>query len=192
MLLAFQYGLNYGFKKTLWTLLGLSCGLTLILTLSISGVAMLSHQMPLAFELFKCAGALYLAYLGYQAWVSKGGQMQANDDLAVVPTPSKLFRMGMAVSLSNPKAILFFAAFFPKFIDTSLNQTPQYLILVITFFVIETIWQLIYTISGQTLAHWLQQGKRLQYLNRVCGAIFVLIALSLLWDSVRLMMSGSI
>ena len=189
MLLAFQYGLNYGFKKTLWTLAGLTCGLVIWLVLSISGVAVLSQKMPVAFEVFKCLGALYLAYLGLQAWQSKGGEMQSHAE-HVVPTPSKLFRMGVAVALSNPKAILFFAAFFPKFVDASLPQGPQYLVLTLSFFVIETIWQLIYTVSGKALAAWLQQGRRLQILNRVCGAIFILIAISLLWDSAHTLLSG--
>ena len=184
MLLAFQYGLNYGFKKTMWTLAGLTCGLTIWLVLSISGVAVLSQKVPVAFEVFKCLGALYLAYLGWQAWQSKGSDLRSDAE-HVVPTPAKLFRMGVAVALSNPKAILFFAAFFPKFVDASLPQAPQYLVLTVSFFVIETVWQLIYTVSGKALAAWLQQGRRLQNLNRVCGAIFILIALSLLWDSMH-------
>ena len=143
--------------------------------------------MPVAFEVFKCLGALYLAYLGWQAWRSTGGSM-SSDAEHIVPTPSKLFRMGMAVALSNPKAILFFAAFFPKFVDASLPQAPQYLVLTVSFFVIETVWQLIYTVSGKALAAWLQQGRRLQNLNRVCGAIFILIAVSLLWDSMHVLL----
>ena len=92
------------------------------------------------------------------------------------------------IALSNPKAILFFAAFFPKFVDASLPQAPQYLVLTVSFFVIETVWQLIYTVSGKALAAWLQQGRRLQNLNRVCGAIFILIAVSLLWDSMHVLL----
>ena len=187
MLLAFQYGLNYGFKKTVWTLAGLTCGLIVWLVLSITGVSVLSQKMPVAFEVFKCLGALYLAYLGWQAWRSTGGSM-SSDAEHVVPTPSKLFRMGMAVALSNPKAILFFAAFFPKLVDASMAQAPQALVLTVSFFVIETVWQLIYTVSGKALAAWLQQGRRLQTLNQVCGAIFILIAVSLLWDSMHVLL----
>ena len=86
------------------------------------------------------------------------------------------------MSLSNPKAILFFAAFFPKFLNIQLPMMPQYLILTLTFFVIETIWQLIYTVGGKTLAAWLQQGRRLMWLNRLCGLIFILIAAGLIYD----------
>ena len=181
MLLAFQYGLNYGFKKTMWTLAGLTCGLIVWLVLSITGVSVLSQKMPMAFEVFKCLGALYLAYLGWQAWRSTGGSM-SSDAEHIVPTPSKLFRMGMAVALSNPKAILFFAAFFPKFINFSAPLLPQYVILVIGFYVIETFWRFMYAISGQKLANWLGQGNRLLWLNRLCGAVFIAIAVALVWE----------
>lgn len=186
MLLAFQFGLNYGFKKTCWTLAGLSCGLAVLLGLSIAGVSVLSHQLPLTFEAFKCVGALYLAYLGYLAWQSSGS-IDEHGAERVLPTPWQLFRTGVSVSLSNPKAILFFAAFFPKFLDSSVSLTSQYTVLTITFFVIETVWQIIYTVSGKALAGWLKQGRRLLWLNRACGVVFALIAMSLLWDSGRVL-----
>ena len=181
MLLAFQFGLNYGFRKTLWTLAGLSFGLLLLLLVSLAGIGLLSRQAPVLFEVMKGLGALYLAYLGVQTW-RKAAEPLARVGMRVDPAPAKLFQSGMAVSLSNPKAILFFAAFFPKFLNTQAPMMVQYLILTASFFVIETCWQLIYTVSGKTLAAWLQQGSRLMWLNRLCGAIFVLIAAGLIYD----------
>lgn len=91
-----------------------------------------------------------------------------------------LFRTGVWVSLSNPKAILFFAAFFPKFINFSAPLWPQYILLTIGLFFSETIWQIIYTVGGKQLAGWLDVGNRLAWLNRACGVIFILIAAALL------------
>lgn len=187
MLWAFQSGLNHGLKKTMWALLGLSAGLVLVLGLSLAGVALLSQQSPLAFEIFKCLGALYLAYLGYRSWHSDGDNLNVAAGEKITPSAWQLFRTSLAVSLSNPKAILFFAAFFPKFIQSDAPQIPQYGILIATFFVIEIVWQLLYSISGQALSSWLQQGRRLLWLNRSCAVVFVLIALSLLWDSFNTM-----
>lgn len=132
----------------------------------------------------KVIGALYLGYLGVQSW------RHANHDLGgsqlhVTPTPLQLFKTGVWVSLSNPKAILFFAAFFPKFINFSATLMPQYMLLTLGFFAIETTWQLVYTVSGKQLAHWLKTGKRLMWLNRVCGLILVLVAVVLLIDVYR-------
>jgi threonine/homoserine/homoserine lactone efflux protein len=100
----------------------------------------------------------------------------------VIPTPAQLFKTGVWVSLSNPKAILFFAAFFPKFINFSAPLLPQYLMLTVGFFMIEITWQLVYTMSGKKLSDWLQLGNRLMWLNRLCGLIFIIIAIALVTE----------
>lgn len=182
MLLAFQFGLNYGFKKTLYTLAGLSIGLFILLAASLAFIGWLSQSAPLLFELMKTAAACYLAYLGWQLWRNAGQTAQAAR-LDIRPTPAQLLRTGIAVSLSNPKAILFFAALFPKFLNPAAPLMPQYGVLTVSFFVIETFWQLIYSGSGQVLSAWLAQGRRLLLLNRCCALIFIGIAFGLLRDS---------
>ena len=184
MLLAFQYGLNYGTRKTLYTLAGLSCGLLILLCLSIAGVSLVSTQMPVVFQALKAVGAVYLLYLGWQAWHAQSAALEG-PLVRVQPSRSRLFKVGLAVSLSNPKAILFFAAFFPQFVNHNQPQLPQYLILMASFFVIETLWQLIYVLSGRSLAQWLKQGRRLLYLNRSCAVIYALIAVGLLMEVAR-------
>lgn len=181
MLLAFQFGLNYGFKKTLWTLAGLSVGLFLLLAVSLLGLGFISEKAPFLLTIIKVLGALYLTYLGVKSWIHANQDFTTND-VKVVPTPSELFKTGIWVSLSNPKAILFFAAFFPKFIKFKAPLMSQYVILTVGFFAIETLWQIIYTVSGKQLANWLKTGHRLMWLNRLCGVVFVLIALMLLSD----------
>ena len=180
MLLAFQYGLNYGFKKTVWTLAGLTCGLIVWLVLSITGVSVLSQKMPMAFEVFKCLGALYLAYLGWQAWRSTGGNM-SSDAEHIVPTPSKLFRMGMAVALSNPKAILFFISFFVQFVD------PSYPYPVVSFAVLAGILQVVsltylsvLIFSGAHLVRWFRSRHKIAAAGLASvGALFMSFAIKL-------------
>lgn len=210
MLLAFQYGLNYGVKRTLWTLAGLSLGLFVLLLSTLLGLDVISRQSPWLLTVIKAVGAAYLIYLGVSSWrdASDGSLMsdastlsaEAHADLttpasilnkpqprslssaAVKVPPSEwlLFRTGMWVSLSNPKAILFFAAFFPKFINFSAPLWPQYIMLTLGLFLSETIWQVVYTLGGKKLAGWLDVGDRLAWLNRGCGVIFILIAAALL------------
>lgn len=184
MLLAFQFGLNYGVKKTLWTLAGLSLGLLILLAGSLLGLGVISEKAPMLLIVIKGLGALYLAYLGWQS--IKHAKQTLNDNaIKVVPTPRQLFKTGFWVALSNPKAILFFAAFFPKFINFNAPLMPQYVILTVGFFLIETTWQLVYTTSGTKLAGWLSQGERLAWLNRICGGIFIAIAVVMLWEVVK-------
>lgn len=213
MLLAFQYGMNYGVKRTLWTLAGLSLGLFILLLSTLLGLDAISRQSPWLLTVIKAAGAAYLIYLGISSWRDAGEGSLMNDAremgeevaadypdtiesvndkntpqprslssaaVRVSPSNTTLFRTGMWVSLSNPKAILFFAAFFPKFINFSAPLWPQYIMLTCGLFLSETIWQLIYTIGGKKLAGWLDVGERLAWLNRGCGVIFILIAAALL------------
>ena len=221
MLLAFQYGMNYGVKRTVWTLAGLSVGLFLLLLSTLLGLDVISRQSPWLLEFIKTVGAIYLIYLGISSWRDSGDSSLMDDAremsaevtadyldnnkgvdtinrvkaqqtpkprslssaaTRVSPTNLMLFRTGVWVSLSNPKAILFFAAFFPKFINFSAPLWPQYILLTIGLFLSETIWQIIYTLGGKKLAGWLDVGNRLAWLNRMCGVIFMLIAAALLFE----------
>lgn len=221
MLLAFQYGMNYGVKRTVWTLAGLSVGLFLLLLSTLLGLDVISRQSPWLLEFIKTVGAIYLIYLGISSWRDSGDSSLMDDAremsaevtadyldnnkgvdtinrvkaqqtpkprslssaaTRVSPTNLMLFRTGVWVSLSNPKAILFFAAFFPKFINFSAPLWPQYVLLTIGLFLSETIWQIIYTLGGKKLAGWLDVGNRLAWLNRMCGVIFILIAVALLFE----------
>lgn len=211
MLLAFQYGMNYGVKRTLWTLAGLSLGLFILLLSTLLGLDVISRQSPWLLTVIKAVGAVYLIYLGISSWRDAGEgslmsdareiseevavdyptTMQPTADMPrprslssaavkVSPSNTTLFRTGIWVSLSNPKAILFFAAFFPKFLNFSAPLWPQYVVLTIGLFLSETIWQIVYTLGGTKLAGWLDVGNRLAWLNRGCGVIFILIAAALL------------
>lgn len=209
MLLAFQYGMNYGVKRTLWTLAGLSLGLFVLLLSTLLGLDVISRQSPWLLTIIKAVGAAYLVYLGISSWRDAGDgslmsdakelsaeveadyaaaegrtdtpQPRSLSSAAVKAGPSNLilFRTGVWVSLSNPKAILFFAAFFPKFINFSAPLWPQYILLTIGLFMSETIWQIVYTLGGKKLASWLDVGNRLAWLNRGCGIIFIIIAAAL-------------
>ena len=214
MLLAFQYGMNYGVKRTLWTLAGLSLGLFVLLLSTLLGLDVISRQSPWLLTIIKAVGAAYLIYLGISSWRDAGDGSLMSDakelsaevaaDYAAtdgLPTPQPrslssaatkiapsnmtLFRTGVWVSLSNPKAILFFAAFFPKFINFSAPLWPQYVLLTIGLFLSETIWQIVYTLGGKKLASWLDVGNRLAWLNRGCGVIFIIIATALLAEVIN-------
>ena len=184
MLLAFQYGMNYGVKRTLWTLAGLSLGLFVLLLSTLLGLDVISRQSPWLLTIIKAVGAAYLIYLD---GVPSTPQPRSLSSAAtrIAPSNMTLFRTGVWVSLSNPKAILFFAAFFPKFINFSAPLWPQYVLLTIGLFLSETIWQIVYTLGGKKLASWLDVGNRLAWLNRGCGVIFIIIATALLAEVIN-------
>jgi leucine efflux protein len=109
-----QHGLRGGFAS----LAGLMLGDAVLMFLAAIGVAALLKANPLLFQGLQYLGAAYLAYLGIKLLTAKQGQGGA-----VVPfSDAADFRRGFLVTLINPKAIVFYMAFFPLFIDPTTHQ----------------------------------------------------------------------
>ena len=138
------------------------------------GVGAIVAQSIMLFTIIKLLGAAYLIYLGIRTWravprpVTEVQQQDASRH-----TPWALFRTGFLVSMSNPKAFIFFTALFPQFMDAHLPQGPQLAALAATFFVIESSWQFVYAAGGSRLAGWLNSARRLKLVNQVSGGAFV-------------------
>jgi threonine/homoserine/homoserine lactone efflux protein len=172
MLLAMTHGIHHGLRRTVSTMLGLLVGMVVILSTSLGGLGAVLLASGAAFEVLKYLGAAYLIYLGISTWRSTatGLETEGRPDAASEWTR---FRIGILVSLSNPKALLFGMAFFPQFIDRSLPLATQAVVLLLTFTVIETAWMCVYAGGGARLALWLRQGKRMKWFNRAAGAAFI-------------------
>ena len=178
MLLAMTHGIRYGLRRTLPTLLGLLLALALIMTASAAGLGALLATSEWLFAGVKYAGAAYLLWLGIKTWRA---EPQALDESSDTLTGSGWtgFRTGFLVAMSNPKAIVFFTALFPQFMDPAQPQGPQLLILAATFFVIETSWQCAYAAGGARLKAWLNSPRRLKLMNRVAGGSFIAAGVAL-------------
>jgi threonine/homoserine/homoserine lactone efflux protein len=113
--------------------------------------------------------------LGVQGWLAAvPPDADASDSALRESRPAlQLYRQGAMVAASNPKAILFAAAFFPQFLNPGAAKLPQFSILLATFAVIEVSWYLIYAMSGHKLSHYLRQARVMRNFNRVTGVVFV-------------------
>lgn len=186
MMLVMNHSARFGVRAALGTMAGCMTVLLAMMSISAAGVGALLITFPTVFEAMRLAGACYLAYLGVMSWrspvdfspaapaLSQSG-VQASTFEAV--NRSALYRQGMLVAASNPKAILFAAAFFPQFIRADQPQGLQFAILLTTFSVIEVAWYLVYAASGQRLSVYLQRPAVLQFFNRLTGVVFVGFAL---------------
>ena len=109
---------NGGPKAGVWSTLGLMAGDTVWMVLALSGVAALAAAYPRAFDMLRYAGAAYLAWVGFtlirdaKQTMGEGAVEQGSGRGAW-----QWFRESALVSLSNPKVIGFYVAFFPLFID---------------------------------------------------------------------------
>ena len=166
--------IRFGFGPAMIGMSGCLLALTMILTASVAGVSAFMLAVPTAFEALKYAGAAYLIWLGIQAWRAPAA------DLAPTAEPSRReiasrwshFRGGFLVGISNPKLLVFAAAFFPQFISTESEWAPQFLLLVATFLAIEASAYVFVGLSARGLAPYLVQGVWQRRLNRASGLVF--------------------
>ena len=91
-------------------------------------------------------------------------------------TPSRilLFRKGFLVGISNPKDLLFFAALFPNFINTSEPHMLQFTVLALTWACFDFSIMFIYACTGRRLSGLFAHPTRMKLLNRATGGIFML------------------
>ena len=179
MLLVMSTGARQGLRAAVASMTGCMTALMLMLSLSAAGLGALLQAFPAVFDALRLAGAAYLAYLGVQVWRSPvqettetDGVPQANN-LGATLGHWALYRQGALVAASNPKAILFAAAFFPQFLNPALPQLPQFGILLGTFAVVEVSWYFVYAASGKQLARYLQRASVMRAFNRLTGGVFV-------------------
>jgi threonine/homoserine/homoserine lactone efflux protein len=179
MLLVMISGARYGFRAAVPTMAGCLTALLGMLSLSAAGLSAILQAFPAVFDSLRLAGAAYLAYLGIQLWRAPVTALAAPSGVEAPSesTAAMRFRQGFMVAASNPKAILFAAAFFPQFISAEYPQLPQFAILLLTFVVIEVGWYAIYAAGGQRLAAYLQTPSVLKLFNRVTGSAFIGFAL---------------
>jgi len=156
----------------LYTLSGGSVGFVTIIALSMFGIGALLKASLVWLTVLKWAGGAYLVYLGIQVWRSPPITIATQRTLAHVKS-SSLFRQGLLSAATNPKGILFFAAFLPQFIDPARSIFVQFLVMASTFAVIEFITELVLATLAQRITAWLARIGRT--FNRVCGGIFITI-----------------
>lgn len=90
-----------------------------------------------------------------------------------------MFRTAFVIGISNPKALLFAAAFLPQFIDATQPKLPQFGVMVLTFSVIEISWYFVYALGGRGIAGFLTRPGLKKAFNRLTGSIFVAFGLAL-------------
>ena len=96
---------------------GLIAGDQILLWAAVAGVSAVMTAYPTAFHIVQWAGAIYLAWLGIKMLTTKPG-----DAPILQIKPRLYFRQALFITLLNPKAIVFYMAFFPLFVDPVTHQ----------------------------------------------------------------------
>ena len=174
MLLALTHGMQFGARRTIASAMG-NLTVTIIQALiSIAGLGTILITSETAFHVFKYAGAAYLIYIGVRLFLSREMSITSNDNKFRSNTSSgRLFSQATMVTAGNPKAIVFFTAVFPQFIDPSSPYLPQSCILLSIGSVIAFSCFMLYAISGQKMIFLFSKASIGKYINRVIGGTFI-------------------
>ena len=178
-LLSITHGASFGFRPTVYTVLGGALGFLLLIAASLAGFGALLAASETAFTVAKWVGAAYLIYLGIRLWRAPPpvfgalARARARPDIQ----PTRLFRQGFLVAVSNPKGLLFFAAFLPQFMVPGASFGLQLLVFGGTFVIVEIAYELILAGLAQRVAPFLTRYGR--WFNRVTGGAFVGIGAAL-------------
>jgi leucine efflux protein len=165
-------GIRGGLAST-W---GIILGDQVLMWLAVAGVAALLRAYPTAFHLIQWAGAGYLVWLGLRMLLAKPGAAPTLDI-----QPRQYLKQTAVITLLNPKAIIFYMAFFPLFIDPQHHQgMVTFSFLALTIAVLTFLYGLIVVLSSHFMAERLRANPRVsQMLGKVAGMCLVGFGLKL-------------
>lgn len=175
MLLALTHGIQYGAKKTLASAMGNVVVSLLQAAVSIAGLGAVLLASETVFTAIKWAGAAYLIYIGVSLFRAPAINFTASGkgDRVLEKSAWKMFLQASLVTAGNPKAIVFFTAIFPQFINTEQNYLLQFSILLTLLGFIAFICFMLYAICGQQLLFLFNRKRVRKYFNKVVGGTFI-------------------
>jgi threonine/homoserine/homoserine lactone efflux protein len=170
-LLMISNSARHGLKPSLFTACGDLSANALQMTAAAFGLAgalALSGDLLIA---LKWAGVAYLVYIGIRTFRAGG---RAAHGVAAAVSRRHLYRQGFLTSAANPKAVFFFAALFPQFIDPALAVWPQLLILGATYIAVDGFLLVLWGSAAERALRAL--AARPGWLNRVSGGLMIVAA----------------
>ena len=152
---------------------GIAAGTLVHITALALGLAALLAAVPLAYDVVRIAGAIYLVVIGLQLIF----RPRSTSDIASLPR-SRLrvvFAQAVVTNVLNPKVALFFLAFLPQFVDPAAGPpVPQIVFLGLVFNIQGTLVNIGVALLASRTTHWLRSSERsVAILQRVTGALFV-------------------
>jgi homoserine/homoserine lactone efflux protein len=173
----------HGWRRAAGALSGDLVAIALLATLSAIGLGILLETYPLAFLTLRLAGAAYILWLGWsflrpappQPAPTEAGSADRNGGLT-------LWLYSFGVGISNPKAILFFAALFPQFVPAG-SGPPALALLVATFVVVKFVVLGGYALAARHVVRALGKPEHARRGRMLTGMIFVAFGALMIWSA---------
>ncbi len=171
-------GAGNGLKRTLFGVFGITCATMIYFAMSATGIASLIVASHTLFQIIKWAGVAYLIYLGFSAIFSKSGGIVVNSD-APLRKLRTLFTHSFLIEFSNPKALLYFSAILPQFLDVARPIAPQFFIMWVTAFLLQCVIYSAYAYLGERLIQGGVKSWIVNAINKTAGAALIFAGLKM-------------
>ncbi|MBL1077638.1 LysE family translocator [Nocardia sp. 2] len=167
--------LSAGRRAALLSVLGHSIGVLGVLILVAAGLGAILQASAVALTVVKLAGALYLMYIGIQAIRERRSLREALGTSAEAAHNRRAFRQSVLVGLTNPKAIVFFSAVLPQFVDPASGLMPvQLMILGLIFLAIALVSDSAWALAAGSARSWFARSpKRLDAVGGAGGVMII-------------------
>ncbi|MGH8318866.1 MAG: LysE family translocator [Steroidobacteraceae bacterium] len=171
--------LSHGSRSGLATVAGASIGNAILLGATAVGLVAFFALLSEIFEVVRWAGAIYLIWLGIKAWRAHGAK-----GFAIVPTAKQssraVFLQGFLIAITNPKALVFYIAFLPQFVDSHLPAGPQLLVMIGTMVVMALLSDSAYAVLAGRARGWFTAPGRRRLQSRITGTLLIGVGCGLL------------
>jgi homoserine/homoserine lactone efflux protein len=161
-----------GVRQGLLTVAGTSSAMALQLVLTAAGMSALLGTLAAWFEWIRWAGVAYLIYLGVKTWRAPTAVVSASRR----GSGTAAWARGFLISLTNPKTLLFYGAFFPQFM-TNQRAYPQLLLLCATFLIMAVVCDSAWALLADRARPFLDAHVRLR--NRLSGGLMIVAGVGL-------------
>ena len=169
MTYAMSVGMSFGYKHSFFVMAGQLLAIAFVSFSCMLGVGAVLHHFEYAFKALNIIAGLYMLYLGVMLFFGKGELSITN--VSNLPSKKQMFINGLIVSVSNPKAWIFFSALLPTFLDKEAPfSLTRMCVITVTLVFIEFLALNIYALGGAMLKKFLQTHLRLL---EICTAIIV-------------------
>ena len=167
-----SHTLNYGLNRSVWTALGDISANIIQAILVVFLIGSFLSNNPQVLYYLKWAGIFYIVYLAYDTFNSKIKSFNSKDQN--LKSPLSFYKDGLLVAGLSPKALLFFGTIFPTFINFGSNIISQFLILLITYVVLDFLTLMIYGLAAEKISVWLRRKPKL--LNTISACVLLILA----------------
>ena len=171
-ILIISYSMNYGVKNCIWTSLGDITANFIQGTLVIFVIGSFFSNNSTYLNVFKWIGIIYLVYLAYDIYKSRPENINSNEHYG--KSIFSFVKDGFLVAGTSPKAWLFFTTIFPTFIDFNSNYVVQFIILIITYMVLDFATLIGYAILANKAIVWIKANPKI--INTISACALIAIA----------------